>query len=146
MLYYTTNPRIFQAVWRNRGGAVLIKSFSTNGRKATLPLHYSLLLITFQKIRTRRFSEKRRVKSEKVKNPYTRVCGFFGRRTWNRHARQGRGARVCLTAICRHFASKNANVAASRLRLAVISRYPLLLPNKKGTRCVPFLFGRGRRT
>ena len=85
------------------------------------------------------------MKSEKVKNPHTRVFGFFGRRTWNRHARQGRGARVCLTAICRHFASKNANVAAARLRLAVISRYPLSLPNKKGTRCVPFLFWQGQK-
>ncbi len=56
------------------------------------------------------------VNSEKVKNPHTCVYGFFGRRTWNRHVRLRLSARVCLTAIRRHFecsALKNANVATA---------------------------------
>ena len=53
------------------------KCFSPQ-RKATSLLHYSLLLITFKKFRTRRISEKWRVKSEKVKkSAHLRVRNFL---------------------------------------------------------------------
>ena len=55
------------------------KRFSPQ-RKATLPFHYSLLLITFKKFSAREISEKWRVKSEKVKNSaHLRVRDFLRR-------------------------------------------------------------------
>ena len=56
-----------------------IQCFSTKGRNASSALlHYSLLLITCQKT-TRGFSEKWRVKSEKVKTTtFYRRLSFFG--------------------------------------------------------------------